>query len=36
MSDPYDHTTMLEPQDWSFPVPIAYGPGLLAELGVPS
>lgn len=31
------HTTteaeMLEPQDWSFPVPIAYGPGRLAEIG---
>ncbi|QYX58174.1 iron-containing alcohol dehydrogenase [Roseovarius sp. SCSIO 43702] len=24
---------MLEPQDWSFPVPIAYGPGRLSELG---
>mgnify|MGYP006211532923 FL=1 len=34
MSDPYDHTAMLEPQDWSFPVPIAYGPGRLAEIGV--
>ncbi|GIS11446.1 MAG: hypothetical protein CM15mP115_05970 [Alphaproteobacteria bacterium] len=31
MSDPYDHTAMLEPQDWSFPVPIAYGPGRLAK-----
>ena len=34
MSDPYDHTAMLEPQDWSFPVPIAYGPGRIAEIGV--
>ena len=34
MSDPYDHTAMLEPQDWSFPVPIAYGPGRLVEIGV--
>lgn len=25
--------TMLAPQDWSFPVPIAYGPGRLAEIG---
>ncbi|MEM1277365.1 MAG: iron-containing alcohol dehydrogenase [Pseudomonadota bacterium] len=24
---------MLAPQDWSFPVPIAYGPGRLAEIG---
>ena len=24
---------MLLPQDWTFPVPIAYGPGRLAELG---
>ena len=24
---------ILEPQDWSFPVPIAYGPGRLAEIG---
>lgn len=24
---------MLEPQDWTFPVPIAYGPGRLAEIG---
>ena len=23
---------MLEPQDWSFPVPIAYGPGRLSEI----
>ena len=34
MSDPYDYTAMLKPQDWSFPVPIAYGPGRLAEIGV--
>uniref|UniRef100_UPI003B52B313 iron-containing alcohol dehydrogenase n=1 Tax=Roseovarius indicus TaxID=540747 RepID=UPI003B52B313 len=24
---------LLAPQDWSFPVPIAYGPGRLAEMG---
>lgn len=24
---------LLEPQDWTFPVPIAYGPGRLAEIG---
>ena len=24
---------ILQPQDWSFPVPIAYGPGRLAEIG---
>ena len=24
---------MLRPQDWTFPVPIAYGPGRLAEIG---
>jgi hypothetical protein len=24
---------ILAPQDWSFPVPIAYGPGRLAEIG---
>ena len=23
---------LLEPQDWSFPVPIAYGPGRLSEI----
>lgn len=28
-----DDTQLLTPQDWSFPVPIAYGPGRLAELG---
>ncbi len=26
-------TDMLEPQDFTFPVPIAYGPGRLAEIG---
>ena len=26
-------TAPLEPQDWTFPVPIAYGPGRLAEIG---
>ncbi|MBI1383591.1 MAG: iron-containing alcohol dehydrogenase [Rhizobiales bacterium] len=25
--------SLLEPKDWSFPVPIAYGPGRLAEIG---
>lgn len=25
--------TLLDPQDWSFPVPIAYGPGRLKEIG---
>jgi alcohol dehydrogenase class IV len=24
---------ILEPQDWSFPIPIAYGPGRLGEIG---
>lgn len=24
---------MLDPQDWTFPVPISYGPGRLAEIG---
>ena len=24
---------LLEPQDWSFPIPIAYGPGRLSEIG---
>ena len=33
MSDAYD-TEILEPQDWIFPVPIAYGPGRLSEIGV--
>ncbi len=23
---------LLEPQDWSFPVPISYGPGRLSEI----
>ena len=27
---------ILQPQDWSFPVPIAYGPGRLAEIGLKS
>lgn len=26
-------TDILTPQDWTFPVPIAYGPGRLAEIG---
>jgi len=29
----FDEGAMLEPQDWSFPVPIAYGPGRMAEIG---
>ncbi|MEO1459622.1 MAG: iron-containing alcohol dehydrogenase, partial [Pseudomonadota bacterium] len=24
---------LLQPQDWTFPVPIAYGPGCLATIG---
>ena len=24
---------ILEPQDWTFPIPIAYGPGRLSEIG---
>ena len=24
---------ILEPQDWTFPVPISYGPGRLTEIG---
>ena len=27
------HDDILEPQDWSFPIPIAYGPGRLSEIG---
>ena len=30
MSEP---NSMIEPQDWTFPVPIAYGPGRIAEIG---
>lgn len=30
---PTADSEMLAPQDWSFPVPIAYGPGRLAEIG---
>ena len=26
-------TEIVEPQDWTFPVPISYGPGRLAEIG---
>ena len=26
-------TEILEPQDWTFPIPIAYGPGRLSEIG---
>ncbi|MEM8791689.1 MAG: iron-containing alcohol dehydrogenase [Pseudomonadota bacterium] len=32
MQSPQD-MEILAPQDWSFPVPIAYGPGRLAEIG---
>ncbi len=28
-----DKATLLSPQDWALPVPIAYGPGRLAEIG---
>ena len=28
-----DHNAILAPQDWIFPVPIAYGPGRIAEIG---
>jgi alcohol dehydrogenase class IV len=28
-----DDLTMLAAHDWDFPVPIAYGPGRLAEIG---
>ena len=28
-----DRESILTPQDWTFPVPIAYGPGRLAEIG---
>ena len=28
-----DAEALLAPQDWTFPVPIAYGPGRLAEIG---
>lgn len=30
---PHLNTDILQPQDWSFPVSIAYGPGRLAEIG---
>lgn len=29
----FGQTDMLHPQDWSFPVPIAYGPGRLKDIG---
>ncbi|MBX2855023.1 MAG: iron-containing alcohol dehydrogenase [Rhodobacteraceae bacterium] len=29
----YNLSDLLAPQDWSFPVPIAYGPGRLSEIG---
>ena len=28
-----DHAALLAPQDWTFPVPIAFGPGRLSEIG---
>lgn len=28
-----DQATLLSPQDWPLPVPVAYGPGRLAEIG---
>ncbi|MBO9451902.1 iron-containing alcohol dehydrogenase [Tropicibacter sp. R16_0] len=28
-----DQSRLLEPHDWTFPVPIAYGPGRLSEIG---
>ena len=28
-----DSTLFLAPKDWTFPVPIAYGPGRLADVG---
>ncbi len=32
-SSAVDHADLLAPQDWTFPVPIAFGPGRLAEIG---
>lgn len=29
-----NHCALMEAQDWTFPVPIAYGPGRLAEIGL--
>ena len=29
----HDDHALLKPQDWTFPVPIAYGPGRLSEIG---
>ncbi|MGY9025523.1 MAG: iron-containing alcohol dehydrogenase [Candidatus Pelagibacterales bacterium] len=29
-----DEIEALKPQDWTFPVPIAYGPGRLSEIGI--
>ncbi len=29
-----NHSALLEPQDWTFPVPITYGPGRLSEIGL--
>ena len=28
-----DVSDLLVPKDWTFPVPIAYGPGRLSEIG---
>ena len=33
MNNMSETNLMIEPQDWTFPVPIAYGPGRLAEIG---
>ena len=27
-----NESEILQPQDWSFPIPIAYGPGRIAEI----
>jgi alcohol dehydrogenase class IV len=33
MNNMSETNLMIEPQDWTFPVHIAYGPGRLAEIG---
>ncbi|MEO1530856.1 MAG: iron-containing alcohol dehydrogenase [Pseudomonadota bacterium] len=33
MPSRHDPDALLAPQDWSFPVPIAYGPGRIGEIG---
>ena len=33
MNNMPEANSMIEPQDWTFPVPIAYGPGRMAEIG---